>query len=137
MQAGTLSKYLKSGAIWGFIVLQLIFFSVAAVGCGDDANEPKIPSLDGRWSGTTSDLTLSVTLTEDERVVTGSGTLSGSSTSIALAVDGSHVHPDVSLTMSASGYEDMNFTGEFINDEAVRGELRGSGFNGETLTLSK
>ena len=29
MQAGTLSKYLKSGAIWGFIVLELIFFSVA------------------------------------------------------------------------------------------------------------
>lgn len=29
MQAGTLSKHLKSGAIWGFIVLELIFFSVA------------------------------------------------------------------------------------------------------------
>ena len=29
MQAGSLSKYLKSGAIWGFIVLELIFFSVA------------------------------------------------------------------------------------------------------------
>ncbi len=29
MQAGTLSKYLKTGAIWGFIVFELIFFSVA------------------------------------------------------------------------------------------------------------
>ncbi|PUB11525.1 ABC transporter permease [Yoonia sediminilitoris] len=29
MQPGTLSKALKSGAIWGFIVLELIFFSVA------------------------------------------------------------------------------------------------------------
>lgn len=29
MQAGKLSKYLKDGAIWGFIVLELIFFSVA------------------------------------------------------------------------------------------------------------
>jgi len=29
MQAGTLSRHLKSGAIWGFIVLELIFFSVA------------------------------------------------------------------------------------------------------------
>lgn len=29
MKPGTLSKYLKSGAIWGFIVLELIFFSVA------------------------------------------------------------------------------------------------------------
>jgi ribose transport system permease protein len=29
MQAGTLSKLLKNGAIWGFIVLELIFFSVA------------------------------------------------------------------------------------------------------------
>lgn len=29
MQAGTLSKYLKSGAIWGFIVFELIFFSIA------------------------------------------------------------------------------------------------------------
>lgn len=29
MQAGTLSTFLKRGAIWGFIVLELIFFSVA------------------------------------------------------------------------------------------------------------
>lgn len=29
MQPGTLSKALKNGAIWGFIVLELIFFSVA------------------------------------------------------------------------------------------------------------
>jgi ribose transport system permease protein len=29
MQAGQLSTFLKSGAIWGFIVLELIFFSVA------------------------------------------------------------------------------------------------------------
>ena len=29
MKPGTLSTYLKSGAIWGFIVLELIFFSVA------------------------------------------------------------------------------------------------------------
>ena len=29
MQPGTLSKALKSGAIWGFIVLELIFFSIA------------------------------------------------------------------------------------------------------------
>lgn len=29
MQAGKLSNYLKRGAIWGFIVLELIFFSVA------------------------------------------------------------------------------------------------------------
>ncbi len=114
----------------------VLLFSLAVIGCGDDASEPKIPTLDGRWSGTTSDLTVNLTLTEDNREVTGSGTLSGTS-SIALQVDGSHVHPDVSLTLSASGYEDMNFTGELINDESVRGELRGSGFNGETLTLRK
>jgi ribose transport system permease protein len=29
MKPGTLSKFLKSGAIWGFIVLELIFFTVA------------------------------------------------------------------------------------------------------------
>jgi ribose transport system permease protein len=29
MEAGTLSRLLKNGAIWGFIVLELIFFSVA------------------------------------------------------------------------------------------------------------
>ena len=29
MQPGALSKALKSGAIWGFIVLELIFFSLA------------------------------------------------------------------------------------------------------------
>ena len=29
MQSGTIANYLRRGAIWGFIVLELIFFSVA------------------------------------------------------------------------------------------------------------
>ena len=29
MQKGTLSKALAGGAIWGFIILELIFFSIA------------------------------------------------------------------------------------------------------------
>jgi ribose transport system permease protein len=29
MQNGTLSNFLKRGAIWGFIALELVFFSVA------------------------------------------------------------------------------------------------------------
>jgi hypothetical protein len=29
MEPGTLSTFLKRGAIWGFIVLELIFFSIA------------------------------------------------------------------------------------------------------------
>lgn len=29
MEAGKLSKFLKNGAIWGFILFELIFFSVA------------------------------------------------------------------------------------------------------------
>jgi len=39
MKPGTLSTYLKNGAIWGFIVLELIFFSVAGefLSLGDKA----------------------------------------------------------------------------------------------------
>ena len=111
--------------------LSLVFL-LAVTGCvfGGD------PSIDGRWSGSVSGGTnFSMTVTERDRTVTGSATISGSGGSIALTVTGTHAHPAVALTMSATGFESFNFTGNFETDDLITGSLNGSGFVNEQISL--
>jgi hypothetical protein len=79
-----------------------------------------------------------LTLSEDkDKRIDGSGSLAGSSAAVALTITGTHVHPDVTLTMKATSYQDMNFSGKFSGDNSIVGSLNGSGFVNESLTLSR
>ena len=108
-----------------------LLFLLAATGCvfGGD------PSIDGSWSGSIGSTNFSMTVTERDRTVTGSATISGSGGSIALTVTGTHAHPAVALTMSATGFESFNFTGNFETDDLITGSLNGSGFVNDQITL--
>lgn len=107
------------------------FVALLAAGCifGRD------PTIDGRWSGSSAGTNYSMTVTERDKTVTGSATISAPSGSIALTVTGSHAHPAVSLTLSATGYESFNFTGNFETEDLITGRLNGSGFVNEQISL--
>lgn len=71
--------------------------------------------------------------------ISGSGTYTYAGDSFAFSLDGIHSHPDVTFTARATGFEDFNFSGQFVEDDpdVVRGELNGSGFVNTQLTLRR
>ena len=95
------------------------------------------PTMSGSWLGAESGLTLKLTLHEDsDGNITGSGTMIGNNgESIACDVTGTNAYPNVTLTLSSTGYYDVNFTGKFVDDDTVDGELNGSGFTNFNITL--
>ena len=107
------------------------------VACG---TEPEIvPTVSGTWHGASSGWTLHLTLTENGGAISGSGSITptGGPSQPLTVGSGAHAHPDVSLTLQASGFEDMLFTGELITTERINGQLDGSGFDAFVINLDK
>lgn len=113
-------------------ILSLLIL-VAFVGC-DRNTAPPTPSMTGTWTGNMQNGTsFTMTTTERDEVVTGSGSVRSGAQALAFTVTGTHVHPNVSLTVRITGYQDANFTGAFRKEHHVRGTLNGSGFVGEEV----
>lgn len=118
--------------------LGVVLLAVVAA-CGKDSTGPKSYSANGTWQGTGSGFTMRLTLAQNSQQVTGDGTItaSGNGGSLAVSVTGTNVSPNLSLTLHATGYEDLNVSGTFVSSSTVNATLSGSGFNGETLTFQK
>lgn len=69
--------------------------------------------------------------------MTGSGQISGVSSSIAVTVAGTVANADMSLTLRATGYEDINIAGPVQNRTSFLGVMNGSGFVSQAITLTK
>jgi hypothetical protein len=111
------------------VVLTLLLIA----GCGP--TEPELPTMAGGWEGNISSSSVRLTASERDQQVSGTGNLSSSSTSLAFTVDGTHVYPSVSLIIRFGYFEDVNFTGKFIDENTIAGRLHGSGFNGQDMDL--
>lgn len=97
---------------------------------------------EGSWSGPVHDNssaavgTLSLTLSETNGVVTGSGSLNSASNAIAVTASGTYTPPNLSLTMSAPGFSDLNLTAT-VGKTSMTGTLNGSGFINSSVTLNR
>lgn len=125
-----------SGARYILTVVAL----VGAFGCSDSMGPP--PAFAGTWTGTTAadgtTFTVSMTTTESNGQITGSGLFTvGSTGGVAFTVTGTHSHPQVSITIVSTGVQDANYSGQFTSDRVVDGTLNGSGFVNVPLTLQK
>ncbi len=113
---------------------------VTGCGGGDGSTQPDDPEVEGQWNGPINtdggSGSLAVTLTETDGTVTGTGTLSVTGDALALSITGTYAPPNVSLQMSAPGYEPMNLSGE-VSDEEIDGTLNGSGFVNIAVTLRR
>lgn len=116
-------------------LVTLAFLAIPA--CGDSGpTGPASWDVSGQWSGTLSGVSMSMSLNENaDGNIAGNGNFSGSSDSFAFDVSGSHVDENVNLTISATGFEDFNYSATLEDEDQMEGELNGSGFTGETLTL--
>jgi len=123
------------------ILLPLVAaLALSAAACGKDSTAPDPPpSVSGSWSGSSQGVTLNLTLQEGtDGAVSGSGNMAGGTDNIALVVrQGTHVHPNLTLILGATGYEDMNFTATVTTATQMAGTLNGSGFSDFDLNLVK
>lgn len=117
----------------------LLTILLSAAACGDDSgtnSKPKVYSTTGRWTGNASGINFTLTLTESGGAINGSGTLNGG-TSLAVTATGTNAANAVSVTMRATGFQDLNYTATLNNASNMSGALNGSGFSNSALTLVK
>ena len=121
-------------------LLLLLFVFVAGCDSGGDDDESD-PTVTGSWVGTTTVqgavLTMDIQLTERDQTINGSGSLTLVDP-IAVRITGTHNFPNVALTITSSGLQDLNFTGTLAGGgESLTGRLVGSGFDNFSITLRK
>lgn len=111
----------------------LAVLMLALVACSDSAG-PRPADLTGNWRGelvtqtSTSIVTVTLTHNRQTRVVTGNGFLMTAGQSLALAATGTFVEPTLSLTLAATGFQAINFTGILTSPGIITGTVNGSGF---------
>ncbi|HEX8390955.1 MAG TPA: hypothetical protein VF665_01255 [Longimicrobium sp.] len=115
---------------------------LAGCGSGDGPTEPaaKTSKLDGEWRGKLDNATLYLRLTENAAgtFVVGNGNLSVVPTFLDLRVaSSSYTHPDLSMVLSSPGYEPLNFTGQRVSDDVIKGKVNGSGYRDASVTLTR
>lgn len=75
-------------------------------------------------------------MTEQNRKVSGGGSLRIGSDSLGVSVSGSYAPPTVSVAISSQGFEPMDLTATVSETEMV-GVLDGSGFENRMITLKR
>ena len=116
--------------------LVLLLAVVPLAACGHDKSTGPAPTLAGRWVGTFSYGTMSMTLTQSGQVVSGSATMTGGGSSMNFGVSGYLHNPNLTLALTESGYYDVTLTGTLSGDK-ITGQLNDSGFSGETVALTR
>jgi hypothetical protein len=94
-------------------------------------------AVEGRWSGPVDSVaTLNLTLSRSGSSVGGSGSLVSTNTTIPFDVSGTYTAPNFVLTLTAQGYQPLNFTGT-ASATTLSGTLDGSGFTNTSVTLTR
>lgn len=121
---------------------RLLILLAFALACGGDSNEPTRIEAEGQWSGPINNNsgtplgTMVLTLVETAGAVTGSGNVTAGTESLAITTTGTYAPPNLSLTLSAPGFNDMNLTGT-VAETALTGTLNGSGFVNAAIALTR
>ena len=112
-----------------------LLFCVAIISCKDEP-PPQEEHIVGRWIGGTQELSVDITLTRNDKTISGNGyvTLNGDTPKAATS-NGSVLYPNVSLTIYITGYNPLAFNGTFNSSKVIVGTINGSGINNMQINL--
>jgi len=109
----------------------------ASLGCGSDVLGP-VQTVDGNWNGIQNGYSMSLSLTQNGTAVTGSVDLLGIGVSAVGTASGTFVYPNLDLTLSFAGVNDVSYKGTMSGSEAkIFGHLDGSGFSNLAIDVRK
>ena len=119
--------------------------SVACGGSDASSSQPTSPAVvekpdpAGSWTSSSAGATLTMVLANANGAVSGSGVYSVGVTSVALTITGAYSASatTVSLSMQATGFQTLNFSGQLINTNQMVGTLNGSGFTNTAWVFNK
>ena len=126
------------------LLLGLLLLLAACDSDSDPVGPPPVPTITGTWAGEVTSagtpLRVEMDLTEVDSEVGGQGTIDvAQDSTLSYTVQGSHVHPLVSLELTFDRPPLGTLSGS-VNDERDRidGTMSGPGFAGEVeLTLRR
>lgn len=110
-------------------------FALALVGCGDDSSGPSEADIEGTWSGDLGGAPMTLTITELDGDLAGSGTIQAGETH-PLTLDGTVSGDEMEITITVEGFNPFVLTGTFT-EESMSGVANGSGFDDEPFELSR
>lgn len=111
-------------------------FAVLFLSC--TVTGPELPELTGSWSGSNSQIGLTLTLSEGRfGEVSGTGILNSGSSAFPLVVEGEHRHPAVSLVLRLSEVDQIRLDGTLVEGSVLSGSVDGLGFDRVAIILSR
>lgn len=113
----------------------LLLYLLLAGGCQNPTDTER-RSLIGQWTSTGfAGNTVQMTLTEVAREVDGAGSWVGPESANAFRVSGAHAEETVSLLFQFKYLEDINFLGEFTDEDTLVGTLTGGEYRDRPITF--
>ncbi|MGH7457772.1 MAG: hypothetical protein ACREKN_01650 [Longimicrobiaceae bacterium] len=113
----------------------LLAAAIALAGC--ESTDPDVPSMTGVWEGAGGGVFARLTLVESGGRISGSGFFEADSATAVTVSGGAHVHPSVTMTLSRGEGPDINYQGDFTDDDRVEGVLNGGEFQNLPLTIAR
>jgi hypothetical protein len=102
------------------------------------------PPATGTWAGPTTialggTRIITLTLEEHGQDISGSCEIADKAGNSYWSgtVSGTHVHPDLSLVLTAAGFDRVSLSGSFEDSNTVRATIDGSGFDSNLVVLKR
>ena len=116
-------------------LVPLLALAISAAACGDAAG-PRPYDATGAWSGDASGVAVHLSLAQSGQQVSGTGKVV-SSRDVPITAVGTAQQTNVSLTLSAPGFEDVVMMGAFTGRDDITMYMAGSGFYGDEILLHR
>jgi hypothetical protein len=110
---------------------------LATIACDHHPSGPQL-TVDGNWDGLIPGYAMSMTLAQNDTIVTGGATMTGFGGRVDFDVNGTIISRQIRLDLTNPSFQAATYIGELSTVKAeISGTLDGSGFNKLVISFRK